>query len=57
MFLKSSTYALFKDILTLIGLWETIPLGFQPQPHYEMNSSLVNDSPMYCPPLKELIRG
>lgn len=55
VFLKSSTSALFKDIVTLIRLWETIPLGFQPQPHYQMNSSLINDSPMYFP-LKELIR-
>lgn len=57
VFLKSSTSALFKNILILIGLYETVLLGFQPQPHYQMNSSLVNNSPMYYPPLKELLRG
>ena len=58
VFLKSSTSALiFKDILTLIGLWGTTPLEFQPQPHYRMSSSLANNSPTSCPPLKESIRG
>lgn len=45
------------DIFTLVGLWEIVLLGFQPQPHYQKSKSLVNNSPTFYPPLKEMIRG
>lgn len=59
VFLKSSTPTYLKiiAIFTLIGSWETVPLGFQLQSQYQMSKSLVNNSPIYCPPLKEVVRG
>lgn len=45
------------DIFPLIGLWETVRLGFQLQSQYQMSKSLVNNSPIYYPPLKEVVRG
>lgn len=42
---------------TLTGLREIVLLQFQPQPHYQMSNSVVNNSPFYFPPLKEVIGG